>query len=64
MIRAILPAVLMVALLGACATSSINRVRLYNRSTGQTVQCGPFDAGQPQNCVDNYTQKGFVYAQP
>src|SRR3954453_24215865 len=57
-------AVVMAALLGACTTSSINTVRLYNSSTGQTVQCGPFDTGQPQNCVAYYTMVGFMPAHP
>jgi hypothetical protein len=58
------PAVVMAALLGACTTSSINTVRLYNSSTGETVQCGPFATGQPQNCVANYVTKGFMPAHP
>ncbi len=57
-------AVVMAALLGACTTSSMNTVRLYNSSSGETVQCGPFDTGQPQNCVAYYTAKGFMPAHP
>jgi hypothetical protein len=60
----LLPAVVMAALLGACTTSSMNTVRLYNSSTGETVQCGPFDTGQPQNCVAYYTTHGFMPAHP
>ena len=57
-------AVVMAAVLGACTTSSINTVRLYNSSSGETVQCGPFDGGQPQNCVAHYLTKGFMPAHP
>ena len=57
-------AVVMAALLGACTTSSMHTVRLYNPSNGQTVQCGPFDAGQPQNCVAYYSMMRFIPAYP
>jgi hypothetical protein len=42
----------------------MHTVRLYNPSNGQTVQCGPFDAGQPQNCVAYYSMMGFMPAHP